>query len=189
MRIVTLLACLVTLELAALPVLAEGLADHKARAEGVEQLYDAGDYAGAEAAAVALAAQASAEFGPDSPQVLDVQITLANALRQQDKLEEAAAMFRHVHARWLATKGEYHPRTLAAANALSVILSETGRADEALPLAVQTVRVAETVLGDDAYIDSDTVFGVKKTLVAPFERLEGAATLWRSPFDFVLTPA
>ncbi len=152
MRIVTLLACLVTLELAALPVLAEGLADHKARAEGVEQLYDAGDYAGAEAAAVALAAQASAEFGPDSPQVLDVQITLANALRQQDKLEEAAAMFRHVHARWLATKGEYHPRTLAAANALSVILSETGRADEALPLAVQTVRVAETVLGDDAYI-------------------------------------
>ncbi|MBE0554195.1 MAG: tetratricopeptide repeat protein, partial [Rhodobacteraceae bacterium] len=118
----------------------------------MEQLYDAGDYAGAEVAALAAAAQASAEFGPDSAQVLDVQITLANALRQQDKLEEAVAMFRHVHARWLATKGEYHPRTLAAANALSVILSETGRADEALPLAVQTVRVAETVLGDDAYI-------------------------------------
>ena len=49
--------------------------------------------------------------------------------------------------------------------------------------------VTHTFVGDDAYIDSDTVFGVKKTLVAPFERLEGAATLWRSPFDFVLTPA
>lgn len=49
--------------------------------------------------------------------------------------------------------------------------------------------VTHTFVGDDAYIESDTVFGVKKTLVAPFERLEGADTPWRSPFDFVLTPA
>jgi catechol 1,2-dioxygenase len=32
------------------------------------------------------------------------------------------------------------------------------------------------------------VFGVKSTLIAPFERLTGAETLWHSPFDFVLTP-
>ena len=48
--------------------------------------------------------------------------------------------------------------------------------------------VTHTFVGDDYYIDSDAVFGVKQTLVAPFERLEGADTLWRSPFDFVLTP-
>ena len=152
MRIVTLLACLVTLELAALPVLADARADHQAGVAALEQLYDAGDYAGAEVAGRALVAQATEAFGPDSAQALDVQITLANALRQQDKLEESVALFRHVHARWLATKGEYFPQTLTAANALSVILSETGRADEALPLAVQTLRVAESVLGEKAYV-------------------------------------
>lgn len=48
--------------------------------------------------------------------------------------------------------------------------------------------VTHTFVGDDAYLESDAVFGVKQTLIAPFERLEGADTLWRSPFDFVLTP-
>lgn len=48
--------------------------------------------------------------------------------------------------------------------------------------------VTHTFVGDDFYITSDAVFGVKKTLVAPFEKLQGAATEWRSPFDFVLTP-
>ncbi|AWM27520.1 intradiol ring-cleavage dioxygenase [Sinorhizobium fredii] len=49
--------------------------------------------------------------------------------------------------------------------------------------------VTHTFVGDDGYLESDAVFGVKQTLIAPFERLEGADTLWRSPFDFVLTPA
>lgn len=46
--------------------------------------------------------------------------------------------------------------------------------------------VTHTFVGDDPYLESDTVFGVKNTLVAPYERLSGAKTLWRSPFDFVL---
>lgn len=49
--------------------------------------------------------------------------------------------------------------------------------------------VTHTFVGDDAYLESDTVFGVKKTLVAPFERLSNSTTDWRSPFNFVLTPA
>ncbi len=48
--------------------------------------------------------------------------------------------------------------------------------------------VTHTFVGDDGYLESDAVFGVKQTLIAPFERLDGAETLWRSPFDFVLTP-
>jgi catechol 1,2-dioxygenase len=48
--------------------------------------------------------------------------------------------------------------------------------------------VTHTFVGDDRYIESDAVFGVKKTLVAPFERLKDAPTVWRSPFDFVMTP-
>ncbi|MBB5497538.1 dioxygenase [Paraburkholderia sp. MM5384-R2] len=48
--------------------------------------------------------------------------------------------------------------------------------------------VTHTFVGDDHYITSDAVFGVKATLVAPFERVDNGETLWRSPFDFVLTP-
>jgi len=46
--------------------------------------------------------------------------------------------------------------------------------------------VTHTFVGSDFYLNSDAVFGVKKSLIAPFERTEGSPTLWRSPFDFVL---
>lgn len=46
--------------------------------------------------------------------------------------------------------------------------------------------ITHTFVGDDIYLSSDAVFGVKKTLVAPFEKTESGETEWRSPFDFVL---
>jgi protocatechuate 3,4-dioxygenase beta subunit len=46
--------------------------------------------------------------------------------------------------------------------------------------------VTHTFVGDDPYLVSDAVFGVKETLVAPFERVD-EDTLWRSRFDFTLT--
>jgi hydroxyquinol 1,2-dioxygenase len=49
--------------------------------------------------------------------------------------------------------------------------------------------VTHTFVGGDTWLESDAVFGVKSSLVAPFERVEGGATLWRSPFDFVLVRA
>jgi protocatechuate 3,4-dioxygenase beta subunit len=49
--------------------------------------------------------------------------------------------------------------------------------------------VTHTFVGGDTYLDSDAVFGVKTSLIAPFNKVEGGATLWHSPFDFVLTPA
>lgn len=46
--------------------------------------------------------------------------------------------------------------------------------------------VTHTFVGGDEYLESDTVFGVKESLVAPYEKLEGGDTIWRSPFDFVM---
>lgn len=46
--------------------------------------------------------------------------------------------------------------------------------------------VTHTFVGGDPYLESDTVFGVKGTLVAPFERVKDGATEWRSDFDFIL---
>ncbi|MCW5719797.1 MAG: 6-chlorohydroxyquinol-1,2-dioxygenase [Devosia sp.] len=47
--------------------------------------------------------------------------------------------------------------------------------------------ITHTFVGDDPYLADDTVFGVKETLVAPFERT-GGETEWRSVFDFVMVP-
>lgn len=48
--------------------------------------------------------------------------------------------------------------------------------------------VTHTFVGGDDYLTSDAVFGVKNTLVAPFEKVETGVTAWHSPFDFVLVP-
>lgn len=47
--------------------------------------------------------------------------------------------------------------------------------------------VTHTFVAEDPYLSDDTVFGVKETLVAPFEHIRGD-TEWRSPFDFVMVP-
>ncbi len=46
--------------------------------------------------------------------------------------------------------------------------------------------VTHTFVGGDKYLESDAVFGVKDTLIAPYEKVDDGSTLWRSPFDFVL---
>lgn len=46
--------------------------------------------------------------------------------------------------------------------------------------------VTHIFVGDDPYIDSDAVFGVKESLIAPFEKTDGGDTIWRCPFDFEL---
>lgn len=48
--------------------------------------------------------------------------------------------------------------------------------------------VTHTFVGDDDYLSSDAVFGVKATLIAPFERIQRGDAKWRSQFDFVLNP-
>lgn len=46
--------------------------------------------------------------------------------------------------------------------------------------------VTHTFAGDDRWIDSDAVFGVKSSLIAPFTRTADADIPWESRFDFVL---
>jgi len=46
-----------------------------------------------------------------------------------------------------------------------------------------------TFVADDRYLSSDAVFGMKESLIAPFELAANDLTAWRSPFDFVLAPS
>lgn len=48
--------------------------------------------------------------------------------------------------------------------------------------------VTHIFVGDDPYIQSDAVFGVKASLIAPFVKTHGGDTAWRCPFDLVLAP-
>jgi len=48
--------------------------------------------------------------------------------------------------------------------------------------------VTHIFVGDDPYIDSDTVFGVKQSLIGDFVKVDEDAVVWRCEFDFVLAP-
>jgi len=51
----------------------------------------------------------------------------------------------------------------------------------------ETITTHIFVAGDP-YLESDAVFGVKRSLIAPFAPPEGGDTQWRTAFDFVLKP-
>lgn len=48
--------------------------------------------------------------------------------------------------------------------------------------------VTHTFVEGDPYLESDAVFGVKETLIARYERIDGGDTVWCCAFDFVLAP-
>lgn len=49
--------------------------------------------------------------------------------------------------------------------------------------------VTHTFVDGDAYLQSDAVFGVKQSLIAPFVPVTEGQTKWRSTFDFVMHKA
>lgn len=49
--------------------------------------------------------------------------------------------------------------------------------------------VTHTFVGGDEYLTSDAVFGVKSTLIAPFEATPDGPATWQSTFDFKLVRA
>ncbi len=49
--------------------------------------------------------------------------------------------------------------------------------------------ITHTFVSGDPYLESDAVFGVKQTLIAPFERAESGDAMWQSEFDFILVPS
>jgi catechol 1,2-dioxygenase len=49
--------------------------------------------------------------------------------------------------------------------------------------------VTHTFVANDPYLGSDAVFGVKQSLIAPFESTTEGGTRWVSSFDFVLVPS
>ncbi len=122
-------------------------AQYQADIAAMDRKYIAGDYPAAEAALRGIITKSLAQWGELDPHTLDMEAALANTLRAQYKGEEALGIFRSVHGRWLKAKGKYNFNTLKAGMQLSVQLSSMGRAEEGLPLAMESVRAAEILLG------------------------------------------
>ena len=49
--------------------------------------------------------------------------------------------------------------------------------------------ITHIFVADDAYLTSDAVFGVKKTLIVDFQPVVSPSERWQAHFDFVLAPA
>ncbi|MNZ99343.1 Hydroxyquinol 1,2-dioxygenase [compost metagenome] len=48
--------------------------------------------------------------------------------------------------------------------------------------------VTHTFVAGDDYLTSDTVFGVKESLIQAYEPSEEGSTRWKASFDFVMAP-
>ncbi len=49
--------------------------------------------------------------------------------------------------------------------------------------------ITHTFVAGDPYLVSDAVFGVKASLIVPFEKVDSQSEAWRCVYDFVLCPA
>lgn len=47
--------------------------------------------------------------------------------------------------------------------------------------------ITPTFVKGDAYLQSNAVFGVKKTLIAEYTATPNAETVWQSTFDLIMT--
>jgi catechol 1,2-dioxygenase len=49
--------------------------------------------------------------------------------------------------------------------------------------------ITHLFVAGDEYLVSDAVFGVKQSLIVPFEAVESKTEMWRAHYDFVLCEA
>ena len=131
------------------PARAYDAADFQRDELAMDALFVKGDYPGAEAAARALALQAQALFGPDSPQALRSDTAVANSITRLGRVTEALAIHQDVYDRAMRSLSKYHPQTLKAAMALADGFAMTGQPERGLPLAIETVRFVEGISPPD----------------------------------------
>jgi len=56
------------------------------------------------------------------------------------------------------------------------------------PIEYPCAATSPTIAPSPGAYPADTVFGVKESLVAPFDKVDNGTTIWKSTFDFVLAP-
>ena len=134
------------------PAIAQGtddaLTNYVAEQEAImDRFFVQGQYAEAEAVLRPLIAKLSSEIGPTQIKVLRLRQALANTLRLQGRPSDALAEMEDAYKVWQEHYFKFHPARMDAAMQLAVHLSRMGFSNDALPLALEATRFAETVWG------------------------------------------
>ncbi|MCC6661592.1 MAG: serine/threonine protein kinase [Phycisphaerales bacterium] len=129
------------------------LGDHPVTVEAIDTLvkvmHDGGRLLDAEPLLTEEAAMALRLFGEDSPEVLEARTSLGSLFHEQGRSLEAAAILRQTLDARVRTLGEDHPSTLYAMNTLATVLAtDFGKVDEALPLLERAVAASRAIFGD-----------------------------------------
>ncbi|HEY4144747.1 protein kinase domain-containing protein [Pinirhizobacter sp.] len=126
-----------------------------------------------------LAAVSSQALGPDHPDTLDAEATLASLLNYRNEYERSLALARTVAAAHERRFGFDHPATLRDEDLVAANLVRLEQFDEARPLLEHIIRVRRQAQGED---QPDTL-GSMTTMVRLLTRTDdwaGATTLQRS---------
>ncbi|MGH1355699.1 MAG: CHAT domain-containing protein [Thalassovita sp.] len=131
-------------------VMDKPLADYVAAQEAImDDHFKQGRYAEAEAVLRPLIQKLSVEIGPTQIKVLRLRQALANTMRLQGRTGDALAEMEEAYEVWQENYLKFHPARMDAAMQLAVHLSRMGFANDALPLALEASKFAETVWGDE----------------------------------------
>jgi CHAT domain-containing protein len=129
-------------------VMDTALSQYVAKQEAImDGYFKQGEYAQAEAVLHPLIAKLSAEIGPTQVKVLRLRQALANTMRLQGRTGDALAEMEDAYKIWQEHYFKFHPARQDAAMQLAVHLSRLGFSNDALPLALEASRFAETVWG------------------------------------------
>jgi len=149
------------------------------RRERVATLIRLGRRDDAQAIIEPLAAVSLRALGPDHPDTLDAQATLASLLNYRNEYERSLALARTVAAAHERRFGFDHPATLRDEDLVAANLVRLEQFDEARPLLEHIIRIRRQAQGDD---QPDTLESMT-TMVRLLTRTDdwaGATTLQRS---------
>ncbi|WP_319823629.1 CHAT domain-containing tetratricopeptide repeat protein [Thalassovita sp.] len=106
-----------------------------------------GDFAAAEQVLRPVIARATQVGGPAHVKVLRLRQALANVIRLQGRHAEALAEMEDAFKLWEKNYPKFNPYRMDAAMQLAVHLSKMGYANDALPLALEATKFAESLWG------------------------------------------
>ncbi len=140
-------------------------------------LTDMGQHEEATALYEEVVANAVAQLGSEHPAVMIARYNLAAAVRRRDPTR-AEALLREVLAWRQRELGKEHPDTLVALNGLALLLQETQRNAEALPLQTEATALSRRILGDD---HQDTLVAINNLagVLLELKRYDEASELYR----------
>ncbi|THD74815.1 CHAT domain-containing protein [Thalassobius vesicularis] len=133
---------------AAAQVLGEPMDTYVAEQEAaMDARFRIGDFAGAEAILRPLIAKATEAGGPTHVKVLRLRQALSNTMRLQGRNAEALQEMEDAYKIWTENYPKFNPYRLDASMQLAVHLSRMGYSNDALPLALEATKFAETMWG------------------------------------------